>query len=141
MTCVPQPSRERTSLIMIKRTMVFVPVFNQVHELPIVLGEIQESRLTDVDFLLINNGSSDGSEDIVRRSGHRYIEVPVNRGIGHSYLLALDAALEDGYEIVRNNGIERENARPRASPIVGATREPFGRLRHWQSVHAWRIKP
>jgi dolichol-phosphate mannosyltransferase len=80
-------------------SVFFIPVYDQRSELPVVLREIELAGIPDVDFLLVNNGSSDGSERLVHESGHAYLDVEVNRGIGHSYMLALDWAMERGYDV------------------------------------------
>ena len=36
---------------------------------------------------------------MVHTSGFPYLDVPRNRGVGYSYMLALDWALEHGYEV------------------------------------------
>ncbi len=77
----------------------FVPVYNQVRELPVVLAEFAAAALPGVSLLLVNNGSKDGSERLVRESGHASIDVPRNLGVGYSNILALDWALAHGAEI------------------------------------------
>ena len=82
----------------IARTMFFLPVFNQVGEFPQVLEEIRHAKAGDVDFFFVNNGSTDGSEKLVADSGFPYLDVSRNRGVGYSYMLALDRALDMNYE-------------------------------------------
>lgn len=81
------------------KTLFFVPVFNQVRELPRVLEEFAAARLPEVFLLLVNNGSHDGSERLVRESGHPAIDLPRNRGVGYAHRLALEWALERQVEI------------------------------------------
>lgn len=81
------------------KAVFFVPVFNQVRELPRVLAEFAAVALPKVDLLLVNNGSSDGSERLVRESGLPYLDLPRNQGVGGAAALALDWALEHGAEI------------------------------------------
>lgn len=69
-------------------TIIFLPVWNQVRELPRVLDEIARFRPDGVDFLLVNNGSTDGSEELARQSGFPVVEIPTNLGIGHSFEVA-----------------------------------------------------
>ncbi|MEA2602413.1 MAG: dolichol-phosphate mannosyltransferase [Acidobacteriota bacterium] len=84
------------------RTVFFVPVFNQARELPRVLAELAAAALPDAHLLLVNNGSSDGSERLVRESGHPFLDLPRNQGVGGANALALDWALERGVEIFGN---------------------------------------
>ena len=78
------------------KTLVWVSVFNQVRELPSVLDGLAALTEVDIDVLLVNNGSRDGSEKLIHDSGHAYINVGKNLGVGHSYALAIDWAIEHG---------------------------------------------
>jgi dolichol-phosphate mannosyltransferase len=81
------------------RTVFFVPVFDQARELPRVLDEFAAARLPEVALLLVNNGSRDGSERLVRESGHPYLDLPRNVGVGGACMRALDWALPRGVEV------------------------------------------
>jgi glycosyltransferase involved in cell wall biosynthesis len=81
------------------RSVVFMPVWNQARELPAVLSQLRAAPLACDTLLLVNNGSADGSEEMVRRSGFPHLDVTVNRGIGYSYMLALDWALAENYDV------------------------------------------
>jgi GT2 family glycosyltransferase len=54
------------------KTLVWVSVFNQVRELPSVLDGLAALTEVDIDVLLVNNGSRDGSEKLIHDSGHAY---------------------------------------------------------------------
>lgn len=97
-------------------TLIFVPVFNQRRELPGVLAEIGALVSEEIQFLIVNNGSSDGSEELIHQSRLTYLDVPRNRGVGYSYMLALDWALSREYEIfgtMASNGKMRPDEVPR----------------------------
>lgn len=79
---------------------MFMPVFNEARQLPGVLEEFERVKPPCDDVLIINNGSSDGSEVMVRESGHHYIDLPENLGVGYSYLKALEWALERDYDVL-----------------------------------------
>jgi dolichol-phosphate mannosyltransferase len=81
------------------KIVFYVPVFNEIRALPQVLAEFRQAQLPDVTLLLVNNGSSDGSEQVVRSSGFPYIDVPKNLGVGYSHIRALDWALGEGFDI------------------------------------------
>jgi dolichol-phosphate mannosyltransferase len=105
------------------RTLVFVPVFNQVRELPAVLGGLAALTEVDVDVLLVDNGSRDGSEKLIRDSGHAYIDVDKNQGVGHSFALAIEWAIEHDYEVfvgLAGNGKMLPEEMPRLlKPVYG----------------------
>jgi dolichol-phosphate mannosyltransferase len=89
------------------KSVYFMPVFNQAKEFPKVLDELASTELPCDTLLLVNNGSSDGSEQLVRDSGYPFIDLPRNLGVGYSYILALDWALARDYELfgtIASNG-------------------------------------
>lgn len=89
------------------KTVLFIPVYNQIREFPTVLAELRAANLPCDSVLLVNNGSSDGSETLVRESGFDYIDLPKNLGVGHSFIKATEWALERGFEIfavIASNG-------------------------------------
>lgn len=81
------------------KSVFFIPVFNQIRELPGLLAELRAGGPACDTVLLVNNGSSDGSEELVRASGYPYLDLPRNQGVGYSYMLALDWALAHGFEV------------------------------------------
>lgn len=80
------------------KSIFFVPVYNQIKEFPALLEDLQKCKSCS-KILLVNNASTDGSENYVRKSGFEYLDLPVNYGIGYSNILALDWALERNYDI------------------------------------------
>ena len=82
------------------KTVLFSPVFNQAQEFPRVLDELKSMALPCDEVLLINNGSSDGSEEMVHKSGYPYLDIPKNRGVGHSYIVAIDWAMAHGFDVL-----------------------------------------
>lgn len=95
-------------------TLIFLPVWNQVRELPLVLDELARFRPDGVDFLLVNNGSTDGSEDLARRSLFPVVEIPTNLGIGHSFEVAFKWARAREYAYF---GSMASNAKMLASEV------------------------
>lgn len=64
-----------------------------------MLAEFAAAAPPEVSLLLVNNGSRDGSERLVRESGHAFIDLPRNAGVGGAYMRALDWALARGVEV------------------------------------------
>ena len=80
-------------------SVFFIPVYNQREHLPILLEELRAIELPCDTILFVNDGSTDGSERMVRDSGYPYIETRENVGLGHATRLAVEWALERDYEI------------------------------------------
>jgi dolichol-phosphate mannosyltransferase len=100
---------------MSKDTLMFLPVYNQVGELPLVIKEIQSDGPPGVEFLLFDNGSNDGSSEVIVASGLPSLSVPINHGIGHSYRIALGWALERDYKYF---GTMAANGKMLASEVI-----------------------
>ena len=60
----------------------------------------QESNKLKIDFLLINNGSSDKSLEIIKSHKFNFISLKRNKGIGYSLLLGLRLAKKNKYQIL-----------------------------------------
>ncbi|HKH43101.1 MAG TPA: glycosyltransferase family 2 protein [Thermoanaerobaculia bacterium] len=83
------------------KSLFFIPVYNQAQELPGLLDELRAASPLACDtLLLVNNGSDDGSAELVRASGFPWLDLPRNRGVGHAFMQAVDWALERGYDVL-----------------------------------------
>ena len=54
----------------------------------------------DVDFLLINNGSTDHSSQIIKLSGLNYINLDKNYGVGYALIYGLKYAVKKKYKFL-----------------------------------------
>jgi glycosyltransferase involved in cell wall biosynthesis len=81
------------------KSLFYTPVYNEIERFPTTLAELRAQPLPCDEVLIINDGSTDGSEQLVRDSGFPYIDLPQNLGCGHSYMIALDWALERGFDV------------------------------------------
>ena len=80
------------------RLLFWMPVYNQVQELPQLLAELHRTPLPGDHFLIIDNGSTDGSSGLLESSGFDFLRLPENRGVGYSYQVVVDWALERNFE-------------------------------------------
>jgi dolichol-phosphate mannosyltransferase len=81
------------------KSVIFVPVFNQIIELPRGLDEIKKAPRVADAMLFVNNGCTDGSQKLIHESGFPFIDLPQNLGVGYSFMVAVDWALKNNYEI------------------------------------------
>jgi glycosyltransferase involved in cell wall biosynthesis len=76
-------------------TLVFIPAWNEAENLPAVLDELRR-ELADVDVLVVDDGSTDGTADAARAKGAEVLSFGENRG--------LRAAIAAGYAHARDQG-------------------------------------
>jgi len=81
------------------KTLFFIPCFNEVSHLPLLLQELKETELPCDTVLFINNGSTDGSAELMHESGHPYVDLPKNIGVGYAILRGIEIAIAEGYDI------------------------------------------
>ncbi len=74
-------------------TFVFIPAWNEAQNLPAVLDELH-AELPDVDVLVVDDGSTDGTANVARASGAEVLSFGENRG--------LRAAIAAGYAYARD---------------------------------------
>src|SRR4051812_49737381 len=61
-------------------TVVFIPAWNEEASLPDVLAELH-AELPDVDVLVVDDGSTDGTADAARAGGAEVLSFGANRGL------------------------------------------------------------
>jgi dolichol-phosphate mannosyltransferase len=104
------------------KVLCWVPVFNEIREFPKLLDELRSAAGPFEEIVLVNNGSTDGSEKLIRASGLPTIDLPRNRGVGYANIAAIDWGLEHGFDVltgVAGNGKMRPTEMSRVvDPIL-----------------------
>ncbi len=80
------------------KTLVIIPCYNEEENIAFVLGRLKQAA-PNVDYLVVNDCSTDGSARILSGGGYNYISLPVNLGIGGGVQSGYMYALENGYDI------------------------------------------
>ena len=94
---------------------VILPVLDEVHALPTVLGAMPDGYLP----LVVDNGSRDGSAETARRLGARVVSEP-NRGFGAACFAGLSAARSELVCFMDCDGSLDPAELPRVSAPVAA---------------------
>jgi glycosyltransferase involved in cell wall biosynthesis len=82
------------------RALVVVPAWNEADALPGVLRELV-STLPDLDVLVVDDGSTDGTADLVRQGGSAsVVSLPFNIGVGGAMRAGFLYAERHGYHAV-----------------------------------------
>lgn len=81
------------------KSICLIPVYNQVLDLPPLLEKLAKGVAAD-KILLIDDGSDDGGELLIRQSGFSYIQLPQRRGIGHALIQGSRYAISRGFDVV-----------------------------------------
>lgn len=79
--------------------LVLIPVYNAAKYLPDLIARCRRYICND-NLLLVNDGSTDGSVEIMQKEHVNYISFPVNRGKGAALKAGFDFAIANGYRSV-----------------------------------------
>lgn len=77
-------------------TLVAIPAYNEEDCIEATITELKEIA-PDFDFVVINDGSSDGTLKTLSKLGCTYIDLPINCGLTIGFQTAAKYALSNGY--------------------------------------------
>jgi glycosyltransferase involved in cell wall biosynthesis len=78
-------------------TLVFIPAWNEESSLPGVLADAH-GALPEVDLLVVDDGSTDGTAEAARSGGAEVVSFGENRGLRDGIAEGYRQALERGYD-------------------------------------------
>jgi glycosyltransferase involved in cell wall biosynthesis len=86
------------------RAIALVPALNEEGTIAAVIAELREFD-SELEILVIDDGSHDRTAEVARRSGARVLRLPFNLGIGGAVQTGFRYAFENGFELaVRVDG-------------------------------------
>ncbi len=107
---------------------VVIPCYNQAHFLPQAIESVRTQRVSDIDIIVVDDGSTDDTADVARRLGVRVVSqrnqgqgAARNHGLLHAtgeYLVFLDSddrLLPHAFEL----GLRHLTERPECALVAG----------------------
>ena len=77
--------------------IIVIPAYNESETLPDVIRELEAERL-GIDILVVNDGSSDGTEENLRFLPVKSLSHPINLGYGAAVQTGMIYAVREGYD-------------------------------------------
>lgn len=140
------------------RLVIQVPCYNEEATLPQTLDDLPRSLpgVDEIEFLVVDDGSSDGTSDVARELGVQHIvRFTSNRGLAAAFVAGLDAALKAGADIIVNTDGDNQYCgedvarlvqpilEGKADIVIGdrgvASLEHFTPLKRWLQVCGSRV--
>lgn len=93
------------------KLIIQIPCYNEAASLPETLLALPReiAGVDTVEYLVIDDGSSDGTSEIARRLGvHHVVRHRANRGLAAAYQSGIDAALSAGADIIVNTDADNQ---------------------------------
>jgi glycosyltransferase involved in cell wall biosynthesis len=82
---------------MSQRTLVVIPAYNESAALPTTIGGLR-ARRPDLDIVVVDDGSGDGTAEVARTLGVEVLPLPFNLGIGGALRCGFRYAVREGYD-------------------------------------------
>ena len=79
------------------RTLVIIPAYNEEASLSSTVQELRRAAPA-ADFIVVNDGSADGTEAVCRREGYPLLNLPTNLGLTGAFQTGMRFACEQGYD-------------------------------------------
>lgn len=80
------------------KILIIIPAYNEEKSIENVVKSLKKQKVK-VDYLIINDCSTDSTEKVCRDNDLNYISLPVNLGIGGGVQTGYQYAVENGYDI------------------------------------------
>ena len=129
------------------RTLVVIPTYNERESIGALLREVR--KVADVDVLVVDDGSPDGTADVVAavRAGDAAVNLLARSrrlGLATAYLAGFDHAAREGYDLVFEMDADFSHP-PRYLPVflerireadlvVGSRYVPGGGISSWSVI-------
>ena len=71
------------------KTLCVIPVFNEYNKLNKLIYQIKKNRFDvfNLQYIFVNNGSTDNSLILLKNSGIKYLNLKKNRGVGYALMM------------------------------------------------------
>ncbi len=106
------------------KVLAVVPAFNEEECLANTIAELQQV-CPEVDYLVVNDGSSDGTADVIAREHLNGVNLPVNTGLTSAFRTGMKYALREGYDAVVQFDADGQHL-PAYIPVMAAELERQG---------------
>ena len=129
------------------KLIIQIPCFNEAGSLAVTLAALPRrlDGFDQVEWLVIDDGSTDGTADVARANGvHHIVSLGRNKGLARAFTAGLDACIELGADVIVNTDADNQYdaadipklvgpvLRGEAEIVVGA--RPIDAIRHFSPV-------
>ena len=78
-------------------TLIIIPAYNEEESLGSTVSRLT-ATVPDVDYLVVNDGSIDGTAQICRNNGYPFLDLPCNLGLAGAFQAGIKYAYRHGYD-------------------------------------------
>ena len=93
------------------KLIIQIPCYNEAETLALAVQDLpkQINGIDTIEYLIINDGSTDGTVEAARALGiHHIVSFRRNKGLARGFLAGLDACLRLGADIIVNTDADNQ---------------------------------
>lgn len=99
------------------KLLIIIPAYNELESLPGVIADLQ-AHCPQHDYLVVNDGSTDGTAALCRSRGWNMLDLPVNLGLAGAFQAGMLYAWRHGYEAVLQFDADGQHLARGVQPLV-----------------------
>jgi glycosyltransferase involved in cell wall biosynthesis len=115
--------------------LIIIPAYNEAANLPRVLARLRDAQLPE-DVLVVNDGSRDSTEQVLRSLGQPHLRHPINLGYVRAIQSGIRYAMEHRYDYVLMMDADGQHDPATAPKLVEVLRGGQADLRVFSTVTA-----
>jgi len=103
------------------KLIIQIPCYNEAETLPLTLHNLPRSLpgIDDIEFLVIDNGSTDLTAEVARQAGVQHIIHLPDKGLAGAFTAGIDACLMMGADIIVNTDADNQYNAEDIQHLVG----------------------
>jgi glycosyltransferase involved in cell wall biosynthesis len=108
------------------KLIIQIPCFNEADSLKLVLADLPVAveGFDSVEYLVVDDGSSDGTADVARSLGvHHVVRHPTNLGLARAFQTGIDACLRFRADVIVNTDGDNQYPGRFVAELVGPVRD------------------
>ncbi len=84
------------------KTLCVIPVFNEHNKLNKLIDQIKKNKyeVYNLQYLFVNNGSTDNSLILLKKSGIKYLNIKKNKGVGFALMMGFFYAKKYNFDFL-----------------------------------------
>ena len=101
------------------RTLLIIPAYNEEESLKSTVDSIV-LEAPSVDYLVVNDGSKDGTVDVCRENGYPFLDLPTNLGLAGAFQAGMKYAYRHDYDCAIQFDADGQHLPEYIEPMVEA---------------------
>lgn len=84
------------------KTLCVIPVFNEYTKLKKLIDQIKKNKFKvfNLQYVFVNNGSTDKSQTLLKKSGIKYLNIKKNKGVGYALMIGYFYAKKYNFNLI-----------------------------------------